>query len=161
MLKYLGFSLQHVSAMSAPIYTADSVSLRTESMKWCKMMEIEGAAGGLTAEVAALLTPYGKERELLLYRMRCLSIATQIAVAVYMYVNVADILHYKGEINHVEYDVAVCDEQIDHVRESAALWPRPTVMQALASETMQASAESPGPVSFANRRHLQQKHRQR
>ena len=65
MLKYLGFSLQHVSAMSAPIYTADSVSLRTESIKWCKMMEIEGAAGGLIAEVAALLTRYGKERELL------------------------------------------------------------------------------------------------
>ena len=112
-------------------------------------MQIEGAAGGLIDEVAALqiLTPYGKERELLLYRMRCLSKVTQQAVVVYMYVNLADILHYKSEINHVEYDVAVCDEQIDHVRESASLWPRPSVMQALASGTMQASAEEPDCMS--------------
>ena len=75
-------------------------------------MQIEGAAGGLIDEVAALqiLTPYGKERELLLYRMRCLSKATQIAVAVYMYVSLADILHYKGEINDVEYNLMVCDK---------------------------------------------------
>ena len=145
MLKYLGFSLQHVSAMSAPIYTADSVSLRTESIKWCKMMEIEGAAGGLIAEAAALLTPFGKERELLLHRMRCVSKATQIAVAVYMYVLSVDILLHQNEINDAQYDLALCDEGIDYVRESAALWPRSSVMQAeaLASVTLQGSAEEP------------------
>ena len=114
---------------------------------WCFIMEFEGEEGGLIAEVAALLTPYGKERELLLYRMRCLSKATKAAVAVYMYVNLADILHYKSEINDVEYNLMVCDKQIDHVRESAALWPRPSVMQALASGTMQASAEEPDCMS--------------
>ena len=104
-------------------------------------MRIEGAAGGLIDEIAALLTPYGKERELLLYSMRCLSKATQIAVAVYMHVSLVEHMHHRNEINDVDYNLMVCDKLIDYVREKAALWPRPTVMQALASETMQASAE--------------------
>ena len=108
-------------------------------------MEIEGAAGGLIAEAAALLTPFGKERELLLHRMRCVSKATQIAVAVYMYVLFFDILLHQNEINDAQYDLALCDEGIDYVRESAALWPRSSVMQAeaLASVTLQGSAEEP------------------
>ena len=104
-------------------------------------MRIEGAAGGLIDEIAALLTPYGKERELLLYSMRCLSKATQIAVAVYMHVSLVENMHHRNEINDVDYNLMVCDKLIDYVREKAALWPRPTVMQMLASETMQASVE--------------------